>query len=55
MASTKTRGEKGNKAETPSRAQVEERAYQIYLDRVEKGLPGDELSDWLAAEAKAKS
>ena len=25
-------------------------AYQIYLERIEKGIPGDEYSDWAAAE-----
>lgn len=34
----------------PSPETVAERAYQIYLERMEKGLPGDERSDWLAAE-----
>jgi hypothetical protein len=30
-------------------------AYQIYLERVEQGLPGDELSDWAAAEQRVQA
>jgi hypothetical protein len=33
-------------------AQVRERAYQIYDERRRSGLPGDALSDWLAAECE---
>ena len=29
---------------------IKKRAHEIYLERQEKGLPGDETSDWLAAE-----
>jgi hypothetical protein len=29
---------------------VAQTAYQLYLERLAKGLPGDEQSDWLAAE-----
>lgn len=30
---------------------IEERAYQLYLDRERAGSPGDAVADWLAAEA----
>jgi hypothetical protein len=33
-------------------ANLWEAAYYRYLDRLEKGLPGDELGDWLAAESE---
>lgn len=31
------------------------RAYEIYLERCEKGAPGDELSDWAQAERELSS
>jgi len=36
----------------PSEDQIRARAYEIYLAR--KGGPGDELSDWLKAEAELR-
>jgi hypothetical protein len=33
---------------------IRDRAYQIYLERLEKGSPGDDLSDWLAAEQESE-
>jgi hypothetical protein len=33
---------------TPSREEIQLRAYEIYLER--GGLPGNELDDWLQAE-----
>lgn len=33
------------------RAEIESRAHALYLARAESGQAGDELSDWLAAEA----
>jgi hypothetical protein len=33
---------------TPSREEIQLRAYQIYLER--GGLPGNEFDDWLQAE-----
>jgi hypothetical protein len=35
---------------TPAVSDLATLAYQIYLERLEKDLPGDELSDWAAAE-----
>jgi hypothetical protein len=32
----------------PSLAQIQQRAYEIFLER--RGAPGDELEDWLRAE-----
>lgn len=32
---------------------TEERAYFIYLERQKQGVPGDEHSDWIQAEASA--
>ena len=34
------------------RAEIEARAHALYLARAEAGQAGDELSDWLAAEAQ---
>lgn len=36
------------------RAQIEARAHALYLARTESGRAGDELSDWLAAEAEVQ-
>lgn len=35
---------------SPTREQIEKRAYEIYLER--GGGPGDPLADWLKAEAE---
>jgi hypothetical protein len=32
--------------------EIDERAHQIYLDRIASHEQGDELSDWLRAEAE---
>ena len=32
--------------------EVRERAYELFVDRTERGVAGDEFSDWLAAEAE---
>lgn len=34
--------------------EIEKRAYDHYLDRKKNHLPGDEMSDWLAAEDDIK-
>jgi len=34
--------------------EIDARAHQIYLDRMAAHTPGDELSDWLQAEAEIK-
>lgn len=33
-------------------AEIRDRAYLLYLDRQQKGRPGDQLSDWLTAEGR---
>ena len=38
--------------EADLRAEIEARAHALYLERAEAGQAGDELSDWLAAEAQ---
>ncbi len=30
-------------------------AYQIFVARQEKGIPGDEVTDWLDAEAQVRA
>jgi hypothetical protein len=46
-------------APRPSLEQLQEdiktRAHHVYLQRVSAGEPGDELSDWLRAEADVKT
>lgn len=37
------------------RAEIEKIAYRIYEDRLPKGTPGDDLSDWLQAEQLYRS
>lgn len=39
----------------PTPRQVAEAAYHLYLERLEKGLSGDGLGDWLAAEAALRT
>jgi hypothetical protein len=43
----------------PTLEQVQEdikaKAHQVYLQRISAGEPGDELSDWLRAEADVRS
>jgi hypothetical protein len=34
--------------------QIDERAHQLYLDRIAAHRQGDELSDWLQAEGEIK-
>jgi hypothetical protein len=36
-------------------SEIEKRAYELYLQRVNKGGNGSDLSDWLQAEAEIKS
>jgi hypothetical protein len=35
-------------------AEIKAKAHQVYLERTSKGEPGDELSDWIRAEAAVK-
>lgn len=35
--------------------EIEKRAYEISIERLSEGRPGDELSDWLSAEAEVKA
>jgi Trm5-related predicted tRNA methylase len=46
------------KSERPSlwelRKEIDERAHEIYLDRIASHTQGDELSDWLQAETEVK-
>jgi|YNPMSStandDraft_2_1061718.scaffolds.fasta_scaffold00011_36 hypothetical protein len=35
--------------------EIEKRAYEISIERRAQGKPGDELSDWLEAEAEVKA
>lgn len=34
--------------------EIEIRAYEIYLERAKHGKPGNEMTDWLAAETEIK-
>lgn len=34
---------------------IEKRAYEVYLERMKSGTPGDEMSDWLKAEKDIKT
>jgi hypothetical protein len=34
---------------------TEQRAYEIYMKRVSADAPGDEVADWLQAEAELRS
>jgi hypothetical protein len=34
--------------------EIRAKAHEIYLQRVSSGEPGDDLSDWLRAEAEVK-
>jgi len=36
-------------------AEIQKRAYEIYIERTRNGLPGDDMSDWLQAEKEIKS
>jgi hypothetical protein len=36
-------------------SEIEKRAYELYLQRVNKGGNGGDLSDWLQAEAEIKA
>ncbi len=35
--------------------EIEKRAYEVYLERMKKGEPGDEMTDWLQAEKDVKA
>ena len=55
MATTKnksTAGKGGSKA--PDHELISERAYQIYLDRIQKGLPGNTAEDWIKAQKELR-
>lgn len=41
--------------EERTKEEIRKLAQSIYSERQAKHLPGDELSDWLAAEAKVKA
>lgn len=48
------------KANAPARLEdfiekVKARAFEVYLERVRAGKPGDEISDWVAAENDIKA
>ncbi len=34
---------------------MRKRAYEIYLDRISRGEPGDAVQDWLEAERRLKA
>ncbi len=50
---------KGAATETPRLEdfinEVKARAFDIYLKRVQKGEPGDEIGDWATAEKEIKA
>ncbi|MGC8765327.1 MAG: DUF2934 domain-containing protein [Brevinematia bacterium] len=50
---TKKKTEKAPKLED-FLAEIQRRAYDIYLERTKKGLPGNDMSDWLEAEKEIK-
>ncbi len=39
----------------PTHQQIEEAAYYCYLERCEKGLPGDSQTDWIMAVSQLTS
>jgi hypothetical protein len=49
--------------ETPSalpdsdalQCEIEEVAYQVYEERLASGTPGDDITDWLEAEARVRA
>jgi hypothetical protein len=45
-------GEAGDLADIAHTAEVQRRAYEIYLER--NGAPGDPVSDWLQAERELR-
>ena len=34
--------------------EVQAKAFEIYQERVDKGIPGDEMGDWFQAESAVK-
>ena len=51
----------GTAASSPTRPtlnqlqeEIRAKAHEIYLQRISSGEPGDDLSDWLRAEAEIK-
>jgi hypothetical protein len=59
MATKKTTGAEKTKAPkspdlTSFLHEIKEKAYEIFLKRQMANAPGDELSDWLNAEAEIK-
>ncbi len=35
--------------------EVEKRAYELYEDRMNSGMPSDDMADWFAAEKEIKA
>lgn len=52
---SKKKGSKKASPKTPTHEEIAALAYDLYRDRVAKGLPGDSHTDWLAAETKFQS
>ena len=57
---TTSQGVAGRKANSPVRLEdyiekVKARAFEVYLDRVNSGKPGDEIGDWVVAENEIKA
>ncbi|MCX7881791.1 MAG: DUF2934 domain-containing protein [Brevinematales bacterium] len=52
---TPTRGSKKKITLQELQQEIEKRAYEISIERRAQGRHGDELSDWLEAEAEIKA
>jgi hypothetical protein len=52
---TTTRGSKKKPTLQELQQEIEKRAYEISIERRAQGKHGDELSDWLQAEAEVKA
>jgi hypothetical protein len=56
--SPKQTGKTSSNPARPTLEQLQEeiraKAHEIYLQRISSGEPGDDLSDWLRAEAEIK-
>ena len=35
--------------------EIEDTAYQVYEERLASGTPGDDITDWLEAEARVRA
>jgi Protein of unknown function (DUF2934) len=55
MAKKESRGASAKISLWELKKEIDERAHQIYLDRISSHKDGDELSDWLQAENEIKS